>query len=66
MQKIGEYFTKLKAKKKPGQTFEEVLEQDMQADSFPASESPNIKHNVVSYAIINVTDIRTAYTDLTG
>ena len=66
IQNIREYFKKLKAKQKPGQTVEEVLQVEIQEDSFPESETPNIKTNDVVYAVINRNEICTAYTDLTG
>ena len=63
---IREHFKKLKTKQKPGQTLEEVLQVEIQEDSFPISETPNIKTNDVVYAVINRNEIYTAYTDLTG
>ena len=56
----------MKAKQKPGQTLEEVLHVDIQEDTFPQSETPNMKTNDVVYAVINRNEICTAYTDLTG
>ena len=44
----------------------EILQVDLDDDSFPVSPTPNIKTNYVAYMIINRSDISTAYTDLTG
>ena len=59
LQKIKEHFTRLKAKIKPGQTLETVLQQEIDEDSFPASPSPNIKSQDVAYMIINRDEVYT-------
>ena len=56
----------MQQKRKPGQTIEDALNDDMMLDSFPPSESPNIRTNEVAYAVINKNEVCTAYTDLTG
>ena len=60
------HFNELKLKKKPGQSLEDVLQADLNADSFPDSPSPNTKNNDVAYMVINRNDLATAYTNLTG
>ena len=63
---IRAHYIKLKKIKKPGQTLEDVLLQELDADSFPCSPSPNVKCNDVAFMIINRDELSTAYTDLTG
>ena len=43
LEAIRAYYIKLKKIKKPGQTLEDVLLQELDADSFPRSPSPNVK-----------------------
>ena len=43
-----------------------ILQVDLDDDSFPVSPTPNIKNNHVAYMVINLSDISTAHTDLTG
>ena len=56
----------LNAKKKPGQSFQEIFQQDLDEDSFPVSSTPNNKTHNVAYMVINKDDMCTSYTDLTG
>ena len=51
---------------KPGQTLQEAIQEELHEDSFPSSQSPNIKTNDVIYMVIDKQEICTAYTDHTG
>ena len=58
---------KLKAKLKKGESLQDVVQQDISDDAFPASPTPNIKDHSVVYALHHEeTAIEKAYTDLTG
>ena len=63
---IKAHFKKFKEKKKPGQLIQEVLQQELDEDSFPNSPTPNLKTNDVGYMVIDRNELGTAYTDLTG
>ena len=52
--------------KKIVQSLEDVLQAELNANSFPNSPTPNTKTNNVAYMVINRNDLATAYTDLTG
>ena len=56
----------MKAKKKLGQSIQEVLQQELDDNSFPTSPTPNLKTNDVAYMVIDKNEIGTAYIDLTG
>ena len=63
---IKELVKAKQAFKKPGQTLERVLKEELAADNFPKSPIPNIITNDVAYILINKKKLSTAYTDLTG
>ena len=50
----------------PGQTLEEALQLDIDADAYPQPPVPNKKTQDVMYMVINKSEVCTAYTDLTG
>ena len=64
--KIREHLKKLRAKKKKGETLEDVLKRELLEHNFPTPDEPNVKTKEVIYAIIDKKEISTAYTDLTG
>ena len=66
IEKIKKRINELKKKRKPGQTLEAILKNEMDGDNFPPLPTPNKKTNDVCYTIINEKDISTAYTGLTG
>ena len=66
MEAIRAHYAKLKAIKKPGQSIQDVLLQELDNDSFPTSQNPNVKTNNVAYMIIDQDELSTAYTDLVG
>ena len=51
--KIRERITHLKKKLKPGQTLPEAIQEELHENSFPSSQSPNIKTNDVIYMVID-------------
>ena len=63
---IKEWIIKLNTKKKPGQSFQDIFQQDLHDDSFPDSSTPNNKTLDVAYMVINKDEPSTAYTDFTG
>ena len=66
MEAIRAHYEKLKAIKKPGQSIQDFLLQELDDDSFPTSPTPNAKTNDAAYMIIDQDELSTAYTDLTG
>ena len=66
LDKIKAHLQRLRDKQKPGQSIEDVLKDEIDADSFPSSPQPNEKTNDVIYAVIKKEELSTAYTDLTG
>ena len=44
----------------------EVLQVDLDNDSFPLYQTPNIKTNDVVYMVVDQSDLSTVYTDITG
>ena len=66
IKQIRQHFDALKVKQQPGESLEDVLQREIDEDSFPVSPSPNIKIHDVAYMIINREDISVAYTNLTG
>ena len=56
----------MRALKKPGQTLEDIIKNELAHDNFPPSPEPNIKTNDVAYILVSREEISTAYTDLTG
>ena len=55
---------RLKAKKKPGQSFQDIFQEEIDDDIFPISLTLNIKTHDVEYMIINKDELYTAYTNL--
>ena len=45
---------------------EDALKDDIFQDSFPISPVPTQKTNDVAYMVVNIGELSTAYTDLTG
>ena len=43
LEAIKNRFDQLKSKKQPGQTFTDILQAELDEDSFPVSPSPNVK-----------------------
>ena len=50
----------------PGQYFQEILQQDLDENSFADSPTPNNKTQDVAYMVINKDGLCTVYTDLIG
>ena len=66
IKQIRAHFKKLKDKIQPGQTMEEALQQEIDADNYPKTTGPNLKTQAVLYMIIDKSEVCTVYTDLTG
>ena len=63
---IKERIIQLYAEKEPGQSFQDILQQNVDEDSFPDSPTPNKKTHDVAYMVINKDELCTAYADLIG
>ena len=59
-------FQQVKLKQKTGKSSENVLQAELNVNSFSDSPIPNTKTNDVAYMVINWNDLSTAYTDITG
>ena len=66
MDDIKAKYRALQARRKQGQSLEEVLKSDIQNDSFPPSPVPNIKTNSVAFAVIDPDKFINGYFDMTG
>ena len=63
---IKEHIIRPNAKKEPGQSFQDILQQKLDEDSFPDSPTPNNKTHDVACMVVDKDEMRTVYTDLTG
>ena len=66
LQNIKANIARLRTKYGPNKSFKLLLENDIKADAFPVSPTPNIKTNHVIYALIESSAKGMGYIDLTG
>ena len=66
LQNIKANIARLKNKQGPNKSFKLLLENDITADTFPISPTPNIKENHVIYTLIESSSKGMGYIDLMG